>query len=67
MRNYADAIEHAALKRGGDRGGATKAPDAVPKSYAAGLEMSRPGGACLKLGSEIPSGQEPNSLRANGV
>lgn len=27
----------------------------VPKSYAAGLEMCRPGGACVGLRPEIPS------------
>jgi hypothetical protein len=28
--------------------------DVIPKSYAAGLKMNRPGGACLKLGHQNP-------------
>jgi hypothetical protein len=30
-------------------------PVAVPKNYAAGLEMCRPGGACLKLAPKFPA------------
>ena len=39
----------------------------VPKSYAAGLEMCRPGGACVGLRREIPSRQLNYKYRANLV